>query len=99
VIPKAVSLESVYPGLRPFEPPDAGYFFGRDRQADELPVNLGDHRFVHVKDHAPDRTVDVSYLVYRELLLPFGEWAPAVRSTRIRYTAARGLPKEKGEFH
>ena len=32
-------------------------------------------RFLHelddVKDHLPDRTVDLSYLVYREKLLPF----------------------------
>ena len=36
-------------------------------------------RFLHemddVKDHVPDRTVDMSYLVYRQLLLPFGQWA------------------------
>jgi hypothetical protein len=35
-------------------------------------------RFLHelddVKDHLSDRTVDMSYLVYRELILPFGEW-------------------------
>ncbi len=40
-------------------------------------------RFLHelddIKDHVPDRTVDMSYLIYRELLLPFDEWAEQVR--------------------
>ncbi|MDQ6707489.1 MAG: hypothetical protein M3Z85_16120, partial [Acidobacteriota bacterium] len=43
-------------------------------------------RFLHeiddVKDHLPDRTVDMSYLVYRELLLPFGEWVEEIRHLR-----------------
>jgi hypothetical protein len=53
-------------------------------------------RFLHelddVKDHLPDRTVDMSYLVYRELLLPFGEWAEQVRAVRNQYAEAHGLP-------
>jgi hexosaminidase len=32
------------------------------------------HELDDVKDHLPDRTVDMSYLVYRELMLPFGDW-------------------------
>ena len=43
-------------------------------------------RFLHelddVKDHLPDRTVDMTYLVYRELLLPFGDWVEQVRAAR-----------------
>ena len=31
-----------------------------------------------VKDHQPVRTVDMSYLVYRELLYPMGTWAAQV---------------------
>ena len=35
-------------------------------------------RFLHelddIKDHVPDRTIDLSYLVYRQLLLPFDPW-------------------------
>jgi hypothetical protein len=31
-----------------------------------------------VKDHEPVRTIDMSCLVYRELLLPLGEWARQV---------------------
>jgi hypothetical protein len=59
-------------------------------------------RFLHqlddVKDHVPDRTVDMSYLVYRELQLPFGEWVSAIRSTRNQYAAANDLPAKKDEF-
>lgn len=59
-------------------------------------------RFLHqlddVKDHGPDRTVDMSYLVYRELQLPFGEWVSAIRSTRNQYAAANHLPGKQGEF-
>jgi len=59
-------------------------------------------RFLHqlddVKDHVPDRTVDMSYLVYRELQLPFGEWVSAIHSARNRYAAANHLPEKKGEF-
>ena len=59
-------------------------------------------RFLHqlddVKDHVPDRTVDMTYLVYRELQLPFGEWVSALRASRNQYAAARHLPEKKGEF-
>jgi hypothetical protein len=59
-------------------------------------------RFLHelddVKDHVPDRTVDMSYLVYRQLQLPFGEWVAAIRGTRNQYAAANHLPERKGEF-
>lgn len=50
-------------------------------------------RFLHevddVKDHLPDRTVDMSYLVYRELLLPFGEWEQEIRRLRNEADALR----------
>ena len=59
-------------------------------------------RFVHelddVKDHLPDRTVDMTYLAYRELLLPFGDWAEQVRSVRNQYAAAHGLPAQNASF-
>jgi hypothetical protein len=42
--------------------------------------------------------VDMSYLVYRELQLPFGEWVSAIRSARNRYAAANHLPEKEGEF-
>lgn len=53
-------------------------------------------RFVHelddVKDHLPDRTTDMSYLVYREKLLPFGEWVNSIAAARNQFAAAHNLP-------
>jgi len=53
-------------------------------------------RFLHelddVKDHLPDRTVDMSYLVYDELLLPLGDWYDRTQSARNRYAEAHQLP-------
>ncbi len=53
-------------------------------------------RFLHelddVKDHLPDRTVDMSYLVYDELLLPLGDWYDRTQSARNRYAEAHRLP-------
>jgi hexosaminidase len=45
-----------------------------------------------VKDHHPVRTVDMSYLVYRELLYPLGEWAKAATEARNQYAQAHGMP-------
>ncbi len=51
------------------------------------------HELDDVKDHLPERTVDMSYLVYRELLYPMDVWANKVVATRNRYSAAHGLPQ------
>ena len=52
-------------------------------------------RFLHdlddIEDHLADRTADMSYLVYRELILPFGEWFGQVQSARNQYAQAHGL--------
>lgn len=45
-----------------------------------------------VKDHLPGRTVDMSYLIYRELLLPLGGWYDKVEAARNQYAKAHGLP-------
>ncbi len=45
------------------------------------------HQLDDVKDHEPDRTVDLSYLVYRQLLLPFDEWYEKVRAARNAYAS------------
>lgn len=45
-----------------------------------------------VKDHLPGRTVDMSYLVYRELILPFGHWFDQVEAERNRYAEAHHMP-------
>jgi hexosaminidase len=49
------------------------------------------HELDDVKDHLPDRTVDMSYLVYRELLLPLEGWYDATQAARNRYAEAHGL--------
>jgi len=46
----------------------------------------------HVKDHRPVRTVDMSYLVYRELLYPLGDWAAQTLEARNEYARAHQLP-------
>jgi hypothetical protein len=59
-------------------------------------------RFLHelddVKDHLPDRTVDMSYLVWRELLLPFGEWVEKIQSARNAYAQRNQLPARSVRF-
>jgi hypothetical protein len=45
-----------------------------------------------VKDHHPVRTIDMSYLVYREMLYPLGEWAAQVQAARNSYAEAHHLP-------
>jgi hexosaminidase len=59
-------------------------------------------RFLHelddVKDHLPDRTVDMSYLVYREMILPFGEWVGKIQAVRNDYARRHGLPLREESF-
>ena len=45
-----------------------------------------------VKDHLPVRTADMTYLIYRQLLYPLGDWASQVESARNQYAGAHGLP-------
>jgi len=45
-----------------------------------------------VKDHLPMRTADLSYLIYRELLLPLGQWYDNVEAARNQYAKGHGLP-------
>ncbi|MGH9325502.1 MAG: glycoside hydrolase family 20 zincin-like fold domain-containing protein [Terriglobia bacterium] len=53
-------------------------------------------RFLHilsdVKDHLADRTVDMSYLVYGEKILPFGPWVNAIAKSRNEFAEAHNLP-------
>ena len=46
-----------------------------------------------VKDHLPVRTVDMSYLVYREMILPMGEWFNQVENARNQYAKAHNIPE------
>ncbi len=52
-----------------------------------------------VKDHLPMRTVDMSYLVYRELILPLGKWYGQVLAVRNEYAAAHGLAARTNAFN
>jgi hypothetical protein len=45
-----------------------------------------------VKDHLPVRTVDMTYLIYRQLCYPLGDWAAKTLAVRNQYAAASGLP-------
>ena len=45
-----------------------------------------------VKDHQPVRTIDMSYLVYRELLYPMDNWAKLVLAARNQYAGEHHLP-------
>jgi hypothetical protein len=51
-----------------------------------------------VKDHQPARTVDMSYLVYRELLYRLGDWVTQVAKVRNQYAEAHKLPVRKVSF-
>ena len=55
------------------------------------------HELDDVKDHLPDRTVDMTYLVYREKILPFGDWVNAIADARNQFAAAHSLPSRS--FH
>ena len=47
------------------------------------------------KDHLPGRTVDMTYLIYRELLFPLEDWAEKTLAVRNQYAEANHLsPRE-----
>lgn len=50
------------------------------------------HELDDVMDPLADRTVDMSYLVYREKLLPFGTWVDSVLASRNEYAISHRLP-------
>src|SRR5258708_16833083 len=56
------------------------------------------HELDDVKDHLPDRTVDMTYLIYRQLLLPFGDWVDQVRAARNQYAQMHNLPVRNDPF-
>jgi hypothetical protein len=51
-----------------------------------------------VKDHQPVRTIDMSYLVYRELLYPLGDWANKTIAARNEYATAHHLATREEKF-
>ena len=46
-----------------------------------------------VKDHLPSRTADMSYLIYREIHYPLGEWAKKVIQVRNLYAKEHHLSR------
>jgi hypothetical protein len=56
------------------------------------------HQVDDVKDHLPDRTVGMEYLVLRELLLPFGEWVARIEAHRAALAQAHGAPARSAAF-
>lgn len=50
------------------------------------------HQVDDVKDHPPVRTIDMSYLIYRQLKYPLGKWAEEVLNARNRFAKANNLP-------
>lgn len=45
------------------------------------------------------RTVDLSYLIYRELLLPLGHWYDEVEAARNQYAKGYGLPARNDKLN
>ena len=60
-------------------------------------------RFLHelddVKDHVPDRTVDMTYQIYRQRLLPMQEWFEKVQAVRNRNAESYNLPERSIPFN
>jgi hypothetical protein len=51
------------------------------------------HQVDDVKDHHPDRTIDMSYLIYRQLKYPLGEWVQTVTTARNAFAKKNNLPE------
>jgi hypothetical protein len=56
------------------------------------------HELDDVKDHVGDRALDLSYMIQRELLLPFGEWVNRVRMARNQYAQAHNASADNQVF-
>ncbi|ULQ52136.1 beta-N-acetylhexosaminidase [Flavihumibacter fluvii] len=57
------------------------------------------HQADDVKDHYPDRTIDMSYLVYRQLKYPLGTWANEALAARNQFAKQHGLPERTAVFN
>jgi hexosaminidase len=57
------------------------------------------HQVDDVKDHYPDRTIDMSYLIYRQLKYPLGHWAKDVLNARNLYAKQHNLPQITATFN
>lgn len=45
-----------------------------------------------IKDHQPGRTIDLTYLIYRQLNYPLGKWVDEVQKVRNSFAAKSNLP-------
>jgi hypothetical protein len=50
------------------------------------------HQVDDVKDHPPVRTVDMSYLIYRQLKFPMDKWVEKVMNARNEFAKRNNLP-------
>ncbi|MFT3947747.1 MAG: glycoside hydrolase family 20 zincin-like fold domain-containing protein [Agriterribacter sp.] len=57
------------------------------------------HQVDDVKDHHPDRTIDMRYLVYRQLKYPLGEWVQKVTAIRNEFAKKNNLPERTAIIH
>jgi len=57
------------------------------------------HQVDDVKDHYPDRTIDMSYLIYRQLKYPLGKWAAEVLAARNQFAKKNNLPERSEQFN
>jgi len=51
-----------------------------------------------VKDHRPVRTIDMTYLIYRDLHYPLRKWAEKVQKVRNNFAEKNGLPLRKKQL-
>ncbi len=56
------------------------------------------HDLDDVKDHLPDRTVGMEYLMLREYLLPLGDWVGQLQAARNSFATLRQLPVRDDPF-
>lgn len=65
-------------------------------------VEANGRKFLHqvddVKDHLPDRTTDMTYLILREMQLPVGEWIEQIRAVRNQYAQAHRMAARTEKF-
>jgi len=48
-----------------------------------------------VKDHSPLRTIDIGYLIYRQLKYPLADWSKKVVDARNQFADRNNLPVRK----
>ena len=50
-----------------------------------------------VKDHHGDRTLDLTYHILRQIILPFDDWSAQVHEVRNRFAKTNHLPVREGK--